>query len=134
MNSKETQLFSDTPITKAVLKLTIPTVIGQLITVVYNMADTFFIGQLNDPLQVAAATIAMPIFMFLNAFANLFGIGGASLISRCLGRDDKKRARHCASFSFWAGIGAAFLYGMCILLLEKSLFPILGASQETWDY
>lgn len=126
--------FSEVPVRKAVLTLAVPTVISQLITVVYNMADTFFIGQLNDPLQVAAATIAMPCFMFLTAFANLFGPGGSSLISRCLSSDDKGKARHTAAFCIWTGIVVAFLYGIGILLLEPVLFPILGAKAETWGY
>lgn len=98
------------------------------------MADTFFIGQLNDPLQVAAATLATPCFMFLTAFANLFGLGGSSLISRCLGSEDKEKARHTTAFCIWTGIAVAFLYGIAILLLEPVLFPVLGAKAETWDY
>ena len=105
MNSGKTEIFSEMPVAKAVLTLAIPTVISQLITVIYNMADTFFIGQLNDPLQVAAATISMPIFVFLTAFANLFGIGGSSMIARSLGRGDKAAARHASSFSIWTGSG-----------------------------
>lgn len=64
MRTDQTELFAQMPVSKAVWTLAIPTVISQLITVVYNMADTFFIGQLNDPCQVAAATVAMPCFMF----------------------------------------------------------------------
>lgn len=134
MTNENTSLFSDAPVGKAVLSLAVPTVISQLITVVYNMADTFFIGQLNDPLQVAAATLAMPCFMFLTSFANLFGLGGSSLISRCLGSGDRVKARHAASFCIWTGIAAAFLYGVCILLFEPVLFPVLGAKEETWEY
>ena len=134
MSGDKSSLFSDVPVRKAVLTLAVPTVISQLITVVYNMADTFFIGQLNDPLQVAAATLAMPCFMFLTAFANLFGLGGSSLISRCLGSDNKEKARHTAAFCIWTGIVVAFLYGIAILLLEPVLFPVLGAKAETWDY
>ena len=134
MSGEKSSLFSDAPVRKAVLTLAIPTVISQLITVVYNMADTFFIGQLNDPLQVAAATLAMPCFMFLTVFANLFGLGGFSLISRCLGTDDKEKARHTAAFCIWTGIAVAFLYGIAILLLEPVLSPILGAKAETWEY
>lgn len=74
---KKQQLFTSAPIGKAVVYLAVPTVIAQLITVIYNMADTFSIGQLGDSNQVAAATLAMPLFMFLTAYANLFGIGGA---------------------------------------------------------
>lgn len=134
MTDEKASLFSDVPVRKAVLTLAIPTVISQLITVVYNMADTFFIGQLNDPLQVAAATLAMPCFMFLTAFANLFGLGGSSLISRCLGSDNKDKARHTAAFCIWTGIAVALLYGIAILLLEPVLFPVLGAKADTWEY
>ena len=134
MAGDKSSLFSDVLVRKAVLTLAIPTVISQLITVVYNMADTFFIGQLNDPLQVAAATLAMPCFMFLTAFANLFGLGGSSLISRCLGLDDQEKAHHTAAFCIWTGIAVAFLYGIAVLLLEPVLFPVLGAKAETWDY
>ena len=95
---------------------------------------TFFIGQLNDPLQVAAATIAMPCFMFLTAFANLFGMGGSSLISRCLGLGDKEKARHTAAFCIWTGIIVSFIYGIAVMLMEPVLFPILGAKAETWEY
>ena len=131
MSNDRSLLFSDVPVRKAVLTLAIPTVISQLITVVYNMADTFFIGQLNDPLQVAAATLAMPCFMFLTAFANLFGLGGSSLISRCLGSDDKEKARHTAAFCIWTGIAVSLLYGIAIFVLEPVLFPVLGAKAET---
>ena len=134
MNAERTKLFSDVPVQKAVLTLAIPTVISQLITVVYNMADTFFIGKLNDPLQVAAATIVMPCFMLLTGFANLFGLGGSSLISRCLGTGDQEKARHCSVFCIWTGAAVALLYGIAVVLLEPVLFPILGASADTWAY
>lgn len=106
MPDEKSLLFSDAPVRKAVLPLAIPTVISRLITVVYNMADTFFIGQLNDSLQVAAATLAMPCFMFLTAFANLFGLGGYGLISRCLGSDNKDKARRTAVLCIRTGIAA----------------------------
>ena len=134
MDDNKSMLFFEAPVRKAVLTLAIPTVISQLITVVYNMADTFFIGQMNDPLQAAAATLAMPCFMFLTAFANLFGLGGSCLISRCMGKGDSEKARHAAAFCIWTGIAVAFVYGVAILLLEPVLFPILGAKAETWEY
>lgn len=128
------ELFTSVPVGRAIISLAVPTVIAQLITVVYNMADTFFIGQLNDPMQVAAATLAMPCFIFLTAFANLFGIGGSSLISRCLGSGEKAKARNTASFCIWTGAAAAVLYGVAVVLLEPILFPILGAKAQTWEY
>ena len=132
--SRENWLFSQAPVSKAVLTLAVPTVISQLITVVYNMADTFFVGRLNDPLQVAAATVAMPAFMFLTAIANLFGLGGSSLISRCLGAGNQEKAKHCAAFCIWSGIVVAFIYGICVYLSRPVLFPIMGVSDEVWNH
>ena len=129
MNDNE--LMKSMPIPQSIAKMAIPSIISSLVTVVYNMADTFFIGKLNDPLQVAAATIAMPCFMLLTGFANLFGLGGSSLISRCLGTSDQEKARHCASFCIWTG---AAVDGIAVVLLESVLFPILGANADTWVY
>ena len=83
--TKEKQIFEQMPVPRAVFTLAVPTVISQLIVLIYNLADTWFIGQTGDTLQVAAVTVSYPIFMLLSAFANLFGIGGGSLISRLLG-------------------------------------------------
>ena len=75
-------LFEDAPIPKAVATMAIPTMISMLVVVIYNMADTFFIGQTGDPMQVAAVSLATPVFMVFMALGNLFGIGGSSAISR----------------------------------------------------
>ena len=130
-NEKQKELFESVPVSEAVLSLAIPTVISQLITVIYNMADTFFAGQLNDPAQVAAATLAMPVFMFLTAFANLFGIGGSSVISRYLGMNRKENARHASSFCVWSAVIVSVLYGLLIWLFRSPLFQMLGATSET---
>ncbi len=127
-------LFKEMPVQKAVLSLVIPTVISQLITLVYNLADTFFIGQLDDPRQVAAATVAMPTFIMLTALSNLFGIGGASKISRCLGRGETENAKKSASFSIWTAGIVSLIYGLIIFLSAPTLLPILGAKADTYDY
>lgn len=125
------QLFTSTPLGKAVISLAVPTVIAQLITVIYNMADTFFIGQLGDPNQVAAATLAMPVFMFLTAFANLFGIGGASMISRSLGAGDREKAKKTAAFCIWSAALVSLVYGIAVVLLRNVLLPLLGTDDAT---
>lgn len=129
--SNKEQLFSSVPVGKAIISLAIPAVIAQLITVVYNMADTFFIGQLGDPDQVAAATLAMPIFMLLTAFANLFGVGGASMISRCLGCQNRKRAKQVSSFCIWSAIAVSMCYGITVVVLQDALLPLLGTDSDT---
>lgn len=134
MKTDNTELFERMPISKAVITLVIPTIISQIITVVYNMADTFFIGQMNDPNQVAAATLVMPPFLMLTGIANIFGIGGSSLISRSLGAGDKEKAKKCASFSIWTSIAVALIYGILIYLLRPVIFPFLGADANTYGY
>ena len=74
--AENNELFASMPVAQAILMLAVPTVVSQIITIIYNMADTFFIGQLGDPKQVAAATLAMPLFMIMTPLSNLFGVGG----------------------------------------------------------
>ena len=126
------ELFESMPVRKAVISMAIPTVLSQLVHVLYNMADTFFIGQLNDPTQVAAATLSMPPFLFLTGFANLFGIGGASLISRRMGQKRPDAARKCAAFSIWGGFMVSLLYGLAILLFRDRLLPLIGTNETTY--
>ena len=127
-------LFCEMPVRRAVLALAVPTVISQIITVIYNMADTFFIGQLNDPNQVAAATVAMPAFAALTALSNLFGIGGASKIARCLGKKDEETAKKTAAFSIWTAVFVALFYGVIIFLVRPWFLPVLGTNAETYDF
>ena len=134
MKRDNVTLFEKMPVSKAVITLIIPTVISQIITVIYNMADTFFIGQMNDPNQVAAATLIMPPFIMLTGIANLFGIGGASLISRSLGVGDREKAKKCASFSIWTAVAVALIYGVIIYCLRSVIFPFLGADENTFGY
>jgi len=127
-------LFREMPVRRAVLSLAIPTVISQIITVIYNMADTFFIGQLNDPNQVAAATVAMPAFAALTALSNLFGIGGASKIAHCLGKNEDEMAKMTASFSIWTALAVALFYGIVISLARPWFLPVLGTNTATYDF
>ena len=134
MKTDNTRLFESTPVPRAIVALVVPTIISQIITVIYNMADTYFIGQMNNPAQVAAATLSMPIFMMLTGFANLFGIGGASLISRCLGIGDREKAKRCAAFSIWGSIAIAVAYGIALYAIRPVMLPLLGADDSTYKF
>ena len=81
-------IFEDMPIPKAAKKLMVPTVLSSLVMVIYSLADTYFVGRLNDPLQNAAVTLAAPVMLSFNAVSNLFGVGSSSMMSRALGRKD----------------------------------------------
>ncbi len=124
-------LFEEAPVPKAVATMAIPTMISMLVVVIYNMADTFFIGPTGDPMQVAAVSLATPVFMVFMALGNLFGIGGSSAIARALGEKKPERARQISSFCCYGSLGlgmamaAAFLIGMDFIL------KMIGASENT---
>lgn len=132
--NEKTELFEQTPIRKAALTLVIPTVISQLVMLIYNMADTWYIGQTGDPHQVAAVTVTYPVFMLMNALANLFGIGGSSLISRMLGDKRQKETGAAASFSLWAAGGSALFYSLICLAFGNAFLHALGTDSITQGY
>ena len=119
---------------KAVFALIGPTIVSQLITMVYNLADTFFVGQTNDPNQVAAVSLAFPAYMTLTAVCNLFGVGGASAMSRALGRKEPDKAGDASAFCFWAAALTTLAYSAIVLLLEAPFARLLGADASTLDY
>lgn len=124
----ETRLFEQAPIVRAVLALAIPTVISQVILVIYNMADTFFIGLAGSDAKITAVTVCMPAFMFLSAISNLFGVGGASVIARALGASDGQRARHAAAFAFWGCAAVTLAYSVGARLAIHPFVDLLGGS------
>lgn len=126
--AQEVEIFENCPVGLAVLKLAIPTVISQIILVIYNMADTFFIGLAGSDAMITAVTVCMPAFMFLSAISNLFGVGGASVISRALGMSDGQKAKHAAAFAFWGCIAVTLLYSLGALLFMDGFVNILGGS------
>ena len=103
LKNKES-IFAECPVPEAIVRLALPTIIGQIILVVYNLADTFFIGLTGNDNMLTAVTVCMPAFMILSAIANLFGVGGASVIARQLGNHQRDRAGYAASFAFWGCI------------------------------
>lgn len=131
MQTDRSELFARAPVPSAVAKLVLPTIVSQLITVVYNMADTFFIGQTGDADQVAAAALCMPFFILLTGLANLFGIGGASLMSRSLGTGNREKASRAASFSIWFAAAVSLIYGLVLIVFRNSVLPVAGANAGT---
>ena len=131
---KKLYTLAEKPVPSAVISLAVPTIISQMIVIIYNMADTFFVGQLNDPAIVAAVSISMPAYVVLMAISNLFGIGGASLISRKLGNGEHEDVKHVASFCILMSSAAALCYAILIIFLRPYLLPVLGATEETYEY
>ncbi len=128
MSVNKEALFEDSSIMRAMLKLAVPTVMGQIILVIYNMADTFFIGMTESNVKITAVTLCMPAFMFLTAISNLFGIGGASVISRALGKKNDDRARYTSAFSFWGCFAAVLFYSALVFIFMDPFVDFLGGS------
>ena len=130
----EKELMGNMKISKAVMKMAVPSVISSLVTVVYNMADTFFVGQTGDPLQVAAVSLTNPIFILLMAFANMLGMGGSAVLSMALGAQNKKRAANVSAFVTYASLIIGIVFTAVLILFMDPILKIFGADAQTYEF
>lgn len=131
MDNSKTELFESMPIPKAVITLSVPSVISSLVMVIYSLADTFFVGMMNDPVQNAAVTLAAPLLLAFNAVNNLFGIGSSSMMSRALGRKDYDTVYRSSAFGFYASLICSLLFSLLYGALQSPILVMLGANAET---
>lgn len=131
MDNSKTALFESMPIPKAVVTLSVPSVISSLVMVIYSLADTFFVGMMNDPVQNAAVTLAAPLLLAFNAVNNLFGIGSSSMMSRALGRKDYDTVYRSSAFGFYASLICSLLFSLLYGVLQSPILVMLGANAET---
>lgn len=131
MDNSKTELFESMPIPKAVVTLSVPSVISSLVMVIYSLADTFFVGMMNDPVQNAAVTLAAPLLLAFNAVNNLFGIGSSSMMSRALGRKDYDTVYRSSAFGFYASLICSLLFSLLYGILQSPILVMLGANAET---
>lgn len=129
-----TEIFEKLPVRRAVLLQILPAIASQMVALLYSLADTFFVGRLNDPDQTAAVTVAGAIFLLLTALSNLFGIGGASLIARKLGLRNTDEAKQVSSFCFWSGIISAIVFGVLVGVFSVPILKLCGAKAASLEY
>lgn len=129
---EQKELMGSLKVSKAVAKMAIPSVISSLVTVVYNMADTFFVGQTNDPLQVAAVSLTNPIFILFMAFANMFGMGGSAVASMAMGEKKEERAKNASAFVAYASFFVGIVFAASLLLFMRPLLTLFGADAQTY--
>lgn len=134
MKENTTEIFRNAPVPKAVISNIIPSIISMMMVLVYNLADTFFIGQTKDPYMVAAVSIATPVFLIFMAVGMLFGIGGTSLISRMLGEGKDEMAKKVSSFCFWTGGTIGILAMIFIWICVRPISILVGSSSDTLDH
>lgn len=119
---------------KVIFALAFPTMIGQLGTILYNMADTYFIGQVNDVNQVAAISVTMPVFLVLMSLGALFGIGGASYISRMMGCKNERAMKKASAYTFYILLACGLVFTMLGITFINPILSIIGCDADTWNY
>ncbi|MBQ1334702.1 MAG: MATE family efflux transporter, partial [Clostridia bacterium] len=119
-------VFEKLPVPKAVMSLAVPSVLSMLVSIIYNMADTFFVGQTNDPNQVAAVSLTMPLFFIFLAVGNIFGIGGGTFISRSLGAKQYDKIKSISSSCLYMSIAAAAVLTAVFLIFMTPILHLMG--------
>lgn len=132
-NKKSMELFSNAPVSQAVFKNALPAMAAMLMVLVYNLADTFFIGRTHDALQVAAVSLATPVFLIFMAVGTMFGIGGTSAISRAMGEGRTEYAKKVCSFCMWGCVIVGGVMSACMLIFINPILSLVGASADTWN-
>ncbi|MGE4354816.1 MAG: MATE family efflux transporter [Oscillospiraceae bacterium] len=134
INQKNTEIFQNAPVPKAVMTNIIPSVVSMVMVLIYNLADTFFIGQTGNAYMVAAVSLATPAFLLFMAVGLLFGIGGTSMISRKLGEGNGDVAKKTSSFCFWTGTVVGVIGLAAIQIGIDPICRIVGATPDTVEY
>lgn len=132
INQKE--LFESLPVGRALREMMVPTIFSQIIVLIYNMADTFFLGRTGNPYMVAGVSLLLPVFNISLSLAGLTGVGGGALISRLLGQAREEEAKKVSAFCFWLSVGMTAVFSLGTLVFMTPLLRGLGASDHTFHY
>ena len=133
-NNKSLEVFEKETVSTAVLKNALPAMAAMLMVLIYNLADTFFIGQTHDDIQIAAVSLATPVFLLFMAVGTIFGIGGTSVISRAMGEGKKDYAKKVCSFCMWSCVGVGIIMSILFFVCMDYILIFVGASKDTWEY
>lgn len=129
----EQELFARAPIPRAYFKMALPVVLSMLVSLVYNMVDTWFIAQTRNTALVAGVSLCAPMFTLMVAMGDIFGLGGSSLISRLLGKGEVQRVRHVSAFCCYGAILWGVFIGALMLIFRQPVLTLLGAKSDTMD-
>lgn len=134
MTDQKDLLFEKAPVPAAYFKLALPVVFGMVISLVYNMVDTYFIAQTHNTALIAGVSLSAPMFTFLIAMGDIFGLGGSSLLSRLLGQRKEADAKRLSAVCFYASLALGLVIAAAMLLLKNPILTLLGADAETWQH
>lgn len=131
MDKSRIELMEKRPVKSAILQLALPTMLAMAVQLIYNMTDTFFIGQTGELNLVAAISLATPIFFGLQAIGNIFAIGTSSYVSRRLGAKDYIEAKHSSSVALYSAIVVGLLVTVLYFVFKDGLLNVIGTDINT---
>ena len=134
MKDKNLELMEKAPISKAILTLALPTVFSSIVTLLYNLADTYFVGMLDDVYQLGAVSLAYPVFIILQAVGSIFGIGISPYISRCLGAKQSDEVKRASSVTMYTSIAITLIVTAIYFIFRSPILGVLGTSERTYQY
>ena len=127
-------LFEKDSIWHAMMVMTLPAIASQLIALVYNLADTWFIGRTNNPYMVASCSLVLPVYMLTIVISNIFGAGGGTLIARLIGSADDDEAKKVSAACIWMSLATSVIFSLICLISMSPLLRFLGASDNVLSY
>ncbi len=130
----ENELFESAPVHKAYFKLALPVVFGMVVSLVYNMVDTYFIARTGNTDLVAGVSLGAPVFTLMIALGDIFGLGGSSVISRLFGQKKEAEGKRLSIFCFYAAILCGIIVTAALLLFRQPMLRLLGADSHTEVY
>lgn len=131
---RERHIYAELPVSKAVATMIVPTIISQVVTVVYNLADTWYVGLTRNAAAVAAVSLCLPVYNIMTAIANLFGIGGSGVITRAIGTGHHHRAKRAFVLSVYGALAATILYSLLLGVAARPFLLCIGGNAENIDF
>lgn len=128
------EIFEKVPVHKAYFKLALPVVFSMVISLVYNMVDTWFIARTGNTDLIAGVSLGAPVFTLMIALGDIFGLGGSSVISRLFGRKQDEDGKRLSVFCFYAAFLCGIIVAAVMLLFRQPLLLLLGADRHTYAY
>lgn len=127
-------VFEEQNVSKAIMRVGLPAMLGQLTTLIYNIADTFFVSMTREPAMIAAVTLCTPILLIVMSIASIFGMGGNSVIARLLGENDTPKASRTLNFCMYAMAMAGIVILLAGVVLMQPIAKLSGADAENMAY
>ncbi|MCD7736910.1 MAG: MATE family efflux transporter [Lachnospiraceae bacterium] len=130
----ENEIFEKAPVHKAFFSLAMPVVMGMVVSLLYNMVDTYFIARTGNTNLVAGVSLGAPVFTCMIALGDILGLGGSSVISRLFGQKRDEDGKRISVFCFYASFLGGILVAVLLLAFRTPMLNLLGADQDTWTH